>query len=102
VELGGESAKINDIGCAVKYNQTQKGSLQAQFNFIQIDFQGNANSPLGFELLEALKTGKNAIWSVGYQRTISKSLQLAIQYSGRKSQLSPFVHAGGMELKAFF
>jgi hypothetical protein len=101
-ELGGEFAKINDIGCAVKYNQTQKGSLQAQFNFIQIDFQGNANSPLGFELLEALKTGKNAIWSVGYQRTISKSLQLAIQYSGRKSQLSPMIHAGGMELKAFF
>ncbi len=102
INLGGESATVKDIGCTVKYNQAQKGSLQVQLNVVQIDFIGNANSPLGFELLEALKAGKNAIWSVGYQRTISKSLQLAIQYSGRKSQLSPFVHAGGMELKAFF
>jgi hypothetical protein len=102
ISLGGESATVKDLGCTVKYNQAQKGSLQVQLNVVQIDFNGNANSPLGFELLEALKAGKNAIWSVGYQRTISKSLQLAIQYSGRKSQLSPFVHAGGMELKAFF
>jgi hypothetical protein len=101
-EFGGEYAKVNDIGFTAKYNQAQKGSLQAQFNFIQITSNGNANSPLGFELLEALKAGKNLVWSIGYQRTISKNLQLSIQYNGRQSEGSNTVHAGGMEVKAFF
>jgi hypothetical protein len=101
-EYGGESSKIRDVGVAAKYNQAQKGSLQGQFNFIQIAFDGNANSPLGFELLEALKPGKNLVWSIGYQRTVSKNLQLSIQYNGRQSEGAKTVHAGGMEVKAFF
>jgi hypothetical protein len=100
--FGGEAARIKDIGMTAKYNQAKKGSLQGQFSIIQIDFSGNANSPLGFELLEALKPGRNYVWSFGYQRTVSKSLQLSIQYNGRKSETGKFVHAGGMELKAFF
>lgn len=102
VEFGGESARVYDLGMTAKYNQAQKGSLQGQFNYIQIKSDGNANSPLGFELLEALKVGKNLVWNIGYQRTISKNLQLSIQYNGRQSEGSKTVHAGGMEVKAFF
>jgi hypothetical protein len=57
---------------------------------------------LGFELLEALKPGDNMVWTFGYQRTLSKNLQLSIQYNGRKSPTTPAIHAGGMEVKAFF
>lgn len=99
---GGEFAKVRDFGMSAKYNQTQKGSLQAQFNFIRITSDGIANSPLGFELLEALKTGQNLVWTIGYQRSVSKNLQISIQYNGRKSPNTPTVHAGGMEVKAFF
>jgi hypothetical protein len=53
-------------------------------------------------LLEALKVGKNLVWSLGYQRTISKNLQISVQYNGRQSAGSKTVHAGGMEVKAFF
>lgn len=101
-EYGGETAKIRDVGMTAKYNQAQKGSLQAQFNYIQIRYDGNENSPLGFELLEALKSGKNLVWNIGYQRTISKNLQMSIQYNGRHSEGSRTIHAGGMEVKAFF
>lgn len=102
VNFGGENARISDIGISAKYNQTLKGSLQGQVNYIQINFVGNANSPLGFELLEALKPGKNVVWNIGYQRTISKNLQISIQYNGRQSEGSKTIHAGGMEVKAFF
>lgn len=102
VDYGGEVAKIRDVGITAKYNQAQKGSFQAQFNYINIAYDGNQNSPLGFELLEALKAGKNLVWNIGYQRTISKNLQLSIQYNGRQSEGSKTIHAGGMEVKAFF
>lgn len=101
-QYGGEYARVRDIGMTAKYNQAQKGSLQGQFNYIEIKSDGNANSPLGFELLEALKVGKNLVWSLGYQRTISKNLQISVQYNGRHSEGSKVVHAGGMEVKAFF
>ena len=34
-----------------------KNSLNAQFRWVDIDFVGEENSPLGYELLEALKAG---------------------------------------------
>lgn len=102
IQFGGESSSIRDFGFTTKYNQSQKGSLQGQFNYIEIRFDGDGNTPLGFELLEALKPGKNLVWSIGYQRSVSKNLQISIQYNGRQSEGSTTVHAGGMEVKAFF
>ncbi len=102
IQFGGEVATIRDIGFTTKYNQSQKGSLQGQFNYILIGYDGDSNTPLGFELLEALKPGKNLVWSIGYQRNVSKNLQLSIQYNGRQSEGSKTIHAGGMEVKAFF
>jgi hypothetical protein len=101
-QFGGQMAEIRDAGFTSKFNRSQKGSFQAQFNFIQILFNGDANTPLGFELLEALKPGINYVWSVGYQRNVSKNLQLSVQYNGRQSEGARTIHAGGMEVKAFF
>jgi len=100
--LGNERAQVYEIGTKIKFNQAEKGSLQAEFNTLSIQYNGLQNSALGFEMLEGLKTGINYTWSIGYQRSISKNLQLSIQYNGRKSEGSKFIHAGGMEVRAFF
>jgi hypothetical protein len=100
--ISGEHAYVKELTLRSKYNQAEKGSLQASFSILQIDFQGNASSAVGFELLEALKPGKNATWNVGYQRNVSKKLQISIQYTGRKSESSRTIHTGGMEVRAYF
>lgn len=100
--ISGEYAYVKEVTLRSKYNQTEKGSLQASFSLLQIDFQGNASSAVGFELLEALKPGNNAMWNVGYQRNVSKKLQISIQYTGRKSESSRMIHTGGMEVRAYF
>ena len=69
---------------------------------LKIDFQGIENSAVGFEMLEALRPGVNYTWSFGYQKTVSKNLQLTIQYLGRKSENTRIIHTGGMELRAIF
>ena len=69
---------------------------------VRINYNGNQNSALGFEMLEALKPGVNFTWNVGYQRSVSKNLQLNFQYNGRKSENSRMIHSGGMEIRAFF
>ncbi len=100
--VSGEYAYVKELTLRSKYNQAEKGSLQASFSLLQIDFQGNASSAVGFELLEALKPGNNATWNVGYQRNVSKKLQISIQYTGRKSESSRMIHTGGMEVRAYF
>ncbi|MCH2223687.1 MAG: hypothetical protein MK066_02880 [Crocinitomicaceae bacterium] len=100
--LGGEIAKVLELGTTLKYNQLKKGSLQGGIKIVQIAYDGIANSALGFEMLEGLKPGVNYTWNVSYQRSISKSLQLSIQYNGRKSEENRPIHSGGMEVRAFF
>lgn len=101
-EFGGESAYIGEIGTNLKFNQAEKGSLQAEFKMISITYGGIQNSALGFEMLESLKPGVNYTWNIGYQRLISKNLQLSIQYNGRKSKDNKMIHSAGMEVRAFF
>lgn len=100
--LGGEIASVLEIGTTIKFNQKEKGSLQGGFKMVNIVYTGQQNSALGFEMLEALKPGINYTWNMGYQRSISRNLQLSFQYNGRKSEGNKTIHAGGMEVRAFF
>ncbi len=102
LNYGGENATLYEIGSTFKYNQAEKGSLQGGLKMVNIKYDGNQNSALGFEMLEALKPGINYTWTLGYQRSVSKNLQLSIQYNGRKSQATRMIHSGGMEVRAFF
>jgi hypothetical protein len=101
-KYGGEKAIVYEIGSTFKYNQVEKGSLQGGVKMVKIEYDGSQNSALGFEMLEALKPGINYTWNVGYQRSVSKNLQISIQYNGRKSENSKMIHSGGMEVRAFF
>ena len=100
--LGGEIANLKEIGSTFKYNRAQKGSLNGSIKMIQIAYNGIQNSAVGFEMLEALKPGLNFTWNIGYQHSISKTLQLSFQYNGRKSEDNNTIHSGGMEVRAFF
>ena len=100
--VAGETSFVNEIGFQTKYNQAKKGSFQAAFAYISIRYNGDQNSALGFEMLESLKPGNNFTWNAGYQRSVSKNLQLSFQYNGRKSEGTKFIHSGGLEVRAFF
>jgi len=100
--LGGELAEIRDLGVTCKFNQAQQGSLQGGINAVRIDYVGPQNNALAFEMLEALRPGVNYTWNLSYQRSLSKNLQISIQYNGRKSEANDAIHAGGVEVRAFF
>jgi hypothetical protein len=53
-------------------------------------------------MLEGLRSGANYTWNFSYQRSVSRNLQLSLQYNGRKSENNRTIHSGGMELRAFF
>lgn len=101
-EFGGEVAQIIDLGAELRYNKATKASITAAFNYIQISYDGEVNSALGFEMLNGLKNGTNFTWNVNFQRTLASNLQLSLNYLGRKSEENKAIHTGGVQVRAFF
>tara|TARA_B100000963_G_scaffold359569_1_gene387250 strand:+ start:587 stop:4027 length:3441 start_codon:yes stop_codon:yes gene_type:complete len=102
IEYGGEEAYLTDLGIELRYNQLKKGSFTGNLNLININYLGENNTSVAFEMLEALQPGRNSTWTIYYQRTMANNLQLTLNYNGRKSKDVSTIHAGGVQLRAFF
>lgn len=98
----GEKAFLNNAGVDIKYNVLSKGSLLFKLTYIKIKYNSPENTPVAFEMLEGLKSGNNATWSVSYQRSLSGNLQLTLNYEGRKSESVKTIHVGSVQLRAYF
>lgn len=98
----GERAKTLDGGIEVKYSTINKGSFNANFNVVNIDYSGEENAAIGFEMLNGLKNGLNLTWSFNFQKTLSNNLQISLNYLGRKSKNNNAIHTGGVQVRAFF
>lgn len=99
---GGEKVAINNIGLESNYRVVNKGNLVASANLVRISYNGETNTPLAFEMLEGFQPGNNATWSISYQQSLSKFLQLNLVYDGRKSEGSNTVHVGSIQVRAHF
>lgn len=100
--LGTERAFNRTLGTEVQYSKAGKGNLTVEIRYIDISFNSGSNSALAFEMLDGLQAGGNSTWTVNLQKNLSKSLQLSINYNGRKSKDLDTIHSGGMQLRAFF
>ncbi|NND94496.1 MAG: hypothetical protein HKN45_06480, partial [Flavobacteriales bacterium] len=98
----GEKASISRLGAEAKWSQLDKGSLNFNFDYVSIDYNGNENSSLAFEMLDGLRSGNNFTWSFFMQRNLAKNLALNITYNGRKSEDTNTIHSGGVQIRAFF
>jgi len=79
-----------------------KINFSTRFRFAKIEFTGDEQSPVGYELLEALNPGNNATWTTTYQRKIISGLQLNVIYEGRKSPHIDLIHTGRVQVSALF
>ena len=95
-------AVAENFGGELKYNALNKGSLTMKLNYIDVTYNDSENSPLAYEMLDALKAGKNYTWSVGYSRTLANNIQLTLSYDGRQSPGVNTIHTGNAQVRAFF
>ena len=92
----------NNYGASFTYNNAQKIALTGEFNYFQNDYTGNANTPVGFQILEGLQPGNNFTWSLIAQKKLTKFLDLNLNYFGRKTESSRTIHTGTVQLRAYF
>lgn len=91
-----------NIGLAWALNKSQNYAINGEIKYVQNDFEGQAFSPVGFQMLEGLQPGTNVTWNLLFQKNITKFLDLNLSYSGRSSETARTVHTGNVQLKAYF
>ncbi len=96
------SATTNVFALEGRFTQVSKRSLNFGLKYTNIDFDGEENTPLGYELLEALRPGNNYTWNFNLQQRIADGLQISINYEGRKSRDQDIIHIGRMQISALF
>jgi hypothetical protein len=101
-DLGGETATLVDFGTEARFSKVEAGTIFGKVNFVNIDFSGQGNNSLAYQMLDGLQNGKNYTWGVGVQRSLGKNLQLSLSYNGRKSEEAKSVHTGNMQVRAYF
>jgi hypothetical protein len=101
-EGDGEMARVRAFSLDLRHSKVQRSTLNANITFTNIDFQGQVNTAVGYELLQALQPGNNILWSANWQFKIAAGLQLQVQYDGRKSPDVGMVHTGRMQVNALF
>jgi len=97
-----EEASIHEIMGNLRISKASDLSVDAFVKFSDIQFNGESNTPVAYEMLEALQPGQNYSWNLIFQKKILMGLQLSLSYEGRKSEESEAIHIGRMQVSALF
>ncbi len=97
-----EKAYFRQAGAECRYSQAEKGNLMVKAAYINIGFSAPANTPLAYEMLDALQAGHNMTWNVLYQKNLKNNMQLSLMYDGRVPGKNKTVHFGTVQLRAYF
>ena len=101
-EISESYANSNELQFDLRYASAARSSFQANFRYINIDFQGEVNTPLVYELRNELQPGRNFTWNVAWQQRITKGLIVNLRYDGRSSGDAPVIHTGRVQVSALF
>ena len=104
-EFGGQKYTSGAYNMDLKYNIVQSTSIQSKFTYSQIaykikDGSASTTSSVSYVILEGLMPGKNYLWNIDLTKRLGSSLELSIQYEGRKAGESRVVHTGRAALRA--
>ncbi|MFV9549769.1 hypothetical protein [Algibacter sp. PT7-4] len=97
-----ERLKQQKYGVSFALANSQQSAINGEFNFFSNNYNGNANTPVAYQILEGLQPGKNFTWSLLAQKKLTKFLDLNLSYLGRKTERSKTIHSGSIQLKAYF
>lgn len=100
----GNSEKLaqNRFGTSFSYASEKKLTINGEFSLYQNKFEGDTQSAVAFQMLEGLQPGKNMTWRLLVQKNLTQFLDININYQGRKSETSPTIHTGNIQLRAYF
>ena len=105
-EWGGQKYTSEAWNTDFKYNILQSTSIQGKFTMSSIVYTAaggkapSTTSAVSYTILEGLQPGKNYLWNLDLTKKLGNSLELSLQYEGRKAGSTGIVHTGRAALRA--
>lgn len=84
------------------YSEAARMTVRLEVSYVDVNFMGQANSPVGFAILNGLQKGQNILWQLNMDRRLSGSLQMSVGYEGRKTGQARTIHVGRAQITALF
>ncbi|WP_341216516.1 hypothetical protein [uncultured Wocania sp.] len=97
-----EALKQQKYGVSFALSNKEKNAINGELNYFYNAFNGGANTPVSYQMLEGLQPGKNLTWSLLAQKKLTTFLDLNLNYFGRKTETSKTIHTGTIQLRAYF
>jgi len=77
-------------------------SVRLKLTLSEIQYTGAPNSAVAYNMLEGLQNGQNYLWNLQLDRQLSQTLQISLNYEGRKTGDARTVHVGRAQVRAAF
>ena len=105
LQLGGQKYTSGSFDTELKYNILQSTSIQSKFTVNDITYMlghtdASTTSPVSYVILEGLSPCKNYLWSIDFTKRLGTSLEISLQYEGRKAGDAGIIHTGRASLRA--
>lgn len=99
---GTENALVQEIKLKGRTGSSGERSINGEISRLQMNFNGEENTPVAYEMLEALASGANWRWNLNVEQRLANGLRLSFIYEGRTSPRSPLIHIGRVQVTALF
>lgn len=86
----------------IRYTFQKNAVLQGRYEWADVLFDGDVNSPLAFDALGGYLPGLNQTWGLQSSFTAGKQTQLSLHYDGRLLPAGTPVHWGRIEARYLF
>lgn len=101
-EVTPSKGTFHETGVEQRLSQAGKRTITTAVRFTKIEFTGQENAPVGFEILNALRPGNNLTWQATVEQRLASGLNLSLTYDGRKPGSIRAVHTGRMQVSVLF
>ncbi len=98
----GDQARFHNFSLEAIYNRSAQTTLRLRASLVNVDYQGQTNTPVGFAILNGLQRGQNYLWNCSLDQQLGKNFQLRVSYEGRKTGSADIVHVGRAQVTALF
>ncbi len=93
---------LNEISSELRLGTASKFVFNTVFKYTNIEFNGNEQSPVGYELLKGLRPGNNFSLILSWQQRLVNGLQIQLYYEARKPQDVDLIHSMRAGISALF
>lgn len=93
---------LNEISSELRIGTASKFVFNTLVKYTNIEFNGNEQSPVGYELLKGLRPGNNFSVILSWQQSLVNGLQIRLFYEGRKPEGHDMIHSMRAGISALF